>query len=321
MMIRLRPSHLAACIVCAIVLAGCETSAPPSPVTQAPPTQGMFKVGKPYQVAGIWYYPSENPNYNETGIASWYGPNFHQKYTANGEIFDQNGLTAAHKTLPMPSIVEVENLENGRTIQVRVNDRGPFVGDRIIDMSRRSAQLLGFDRQGTAKVRVRYLIGPSLAAQSVARGGGDQLAAVDAPSAAPTDSFAVEALPDATPKGSAYVPPMPSYAPPPRTYPSAANSAPATPRVVPVLPEQVRYEPVQPSQIYIQAGAFTMGPNAFRMKAMLDRLGTVTVTGAVVNGLNVYRVRLGPIATVDQADQLLAQARAAGASSAKIVVN
>ena len=320
MMIRLRPSHLAACIVCAIFLASCGTSTPPSPVTEAPPTKGMYKVGKPYQVAGIWYYPSENPNYNETGIASWYGPNFHQKYTANGEIFNQDGLTAAHKTLPMPSIVEVENLENGRTLQVRINDRGPFVGDRIIDMSRKGAQLLGFDRQGTAKVRVRYLIGPSLAAQSVAR-GGEQLAAVDAPTAAPTESFAVEALPDATPKGSAYVPPMPSYPPTPRPYPATPNYASTTSAVLPVLPEQVRYVPVQPSQIYIQAGAFTMGPNAFRMKAMLDRLGTVTVTGVVVNGLNVYRVRLGPIATVGQADQLLAQARAAGATSAKIVVN
>lgn len=320
MMIRLRPSHLAACIVCAISLASCGTPTPPSPVVQAPPTQGMYKVGKPYQVAGIWYYPSENPNYNETGIASWYGPNFHQKYTANGEIFDQNGLTAAHKTLPMPSIVEVENLENGRAIQVRINDRGPFVGDRIIDMSRKGAQLLGFDRQGTAKVRVRYLIGPSLAAQSMAR-GGEQVAAIDAPTAAPTDSFATEALPDATPKGSAYVPPMPSYAPPPRSTPPVASTMSAPPKIVPVLPEQVHYVPVQPSQIYIQAGAFTMGPNAFRMKAMLDKLGPVTVTGVVVNGLNVYRVRLGPIATVDRADQLLAQARAAGATAAKIVVN
>lgn len=319
MMIRLRPLQLAACIVCAMSLASCGTSPPPAPVTEAPPTQGMYKVGKPYQVAGVWYYPAENPTYNETGIASWYGPNFHQKYTANGEIFDQNGLTAAHKTLPMPSIVEVENLENGRAIQVRINDRGPFVGDRIIDMSRKGAQLLGFDRQGTAKVRVRYLIGPSLAAQSMAR-GGEQLAAADAPTAAPTDSFAVEALPDATPKNSAYVPPLPSYPQPARAYPPAATGT-ATPRVVPVLPEQVHYVPVQSSQIFIQAGAFTMGPNAFKMKAMLDRLGTVTVTGAVVNGLNVYRVRLGPIATVDQADQLLSQARAAGATAAKIVVD
>ena len=101
--------------------------------------------------------------YDETGIASWYGLNFHQKLTANGEIFDQNAITAAHRTLPMPSVVRVTNLENGRSLVVRINDRGPFAHGRIIDLSRRSAQLLGFVRKGTAKTRVQILVAESKA--------------------------------------------------------------------------------------------------------------------------------------------------------------
>ncbi|HTH18117.1 MAG TPA: septal ring lytic transglycosylase RlpA family protein, partial [Magnetospirillum sp.] len=93
---------------------------PPASASTAAPT---YKVGKPYQVGGVWYYPKEDFDYDETGIASWYGPDFHAKTTANGEVFDQNAVTAAHKTLPMPSVVRVTNLENGRSLIVRVNDR------------------------------------------------------------------------------------------------------------------------------------------------------------------------------------------------------
>lgn len=113
------------------------------------------KIGNPYKIAGKWYYPKENPTYDEVGYASWYGKDFHGKKTANGEYFNMNALTAAHKTLPMPTFVKVTNLSNGRTIVLRVNDRGPFVGDRIIDISRRGAQLLGFDKQGLTKVRIQ----------------------------------------------------------------------------------------------------------------------------------------------------------------------
>ena len=105
---------------------------------------GKYKIGNPYQVDGVWYVPAEQPNYDEVGMASWYGDDFHSKLTANGEMFDMNAFSAAHKTLPMPSIVEVTNLENGQKMQVRVNDRGPFVGDRIIDLSRAAANALGF---------------------------------------------------------------------------------------------------------------------------------------------------------------------------------
>ena len=118
--------------------------------------RGYRKVGKPYQIKGIWYTPRVDPNYNATGIASFYAHDFHDKPTANGETFDMHALTAAHKTLPLPSYVIVQNLENGRRVKVRVNDRGPFVAGRIIDLSKRAAQVLGFKRQGLAKVRVTY---------------------------------------------------------------------------------------------------------------------------------------------------------------------
>ncbi len=134
-----------------LALAGCATH-------RAPPPRGMAlapKIGKPYQVYGVTYYPADDRTYDQTGIASWYGPGFHALSTANGERYDQDGLTAAHKTLPLPSWVEVENRDNGRKLVVRINDRGPFVAGRIIDLSRKAAQLLAVDRPGTAHVRVR----------------------------------------------------------------------------------------------------------------------------------------------------------------------
>ena len=116
-----------------------------------------YKVGKPYQVRGVWYYPKDQPHYDEIGIASWYGAQFHNQYTADGEMFDMRLPSAAHKTLPLPSLVEVTNLANGKKIVVRVNDRGPFVDGRVIDMSKAAAELLGFSAQGVTRVRVRYV--------------------------------------------------------------------------------------------------------------------------------------------------------------------
>ncbi len=113
------------------------------------------KIGQPYKVFGKTYYPADDRDYDEKGYASWYGPGFHNGTTANGEPYDMDGLTAAHKTLPLPSFVEVTNLDNDRKLTVRINDRGPFVEGRIIDLSRRAAQLLGTDRKGVSKVRVK----------------------------------------------------------------------------------------------------------------------------------------------------------------------
>lgn len=112
---------------------------------------------RPYQIRGRWYQPAEQPGYDETGLASWYGQQFHGRPTATGERFDMNALTAAHKTLPLPGLVEVTNIANGRRIVVRVNDRGPFVDNRIIDLSRGSAEALGLLSAGVGEVRVRYL--------------------------------------------------------------------------------------------------------------------------------------------------------------------
>jgi rare lipoprotein A len=117
---------------------------------------GIYKVGKPYQVAGRWYVPREVAHYDKSGTASWYGDAFHGRRTANGEIYDMHALTAGHPTLPLPSYAYVTNLDNGRTILVRINDRGPYVNDRLIDLSWRSANELGYGRRGLARARVRY---------------------------------------------------------------------------------------------------------------------------------------------------------------------
>ena len=158
-----RSSRCAPVMVATLLLiAGCAARAPSPHISagvpragEAPPSAGRVKIGQPYLVLGHWYTPADDRAYDVTGIASWYGPGFHALSTASGERYDQDAISAAHKTLPLPCFVEVANLDNGRVLTVRVNDRGPFVDGRIIDLSRRSAQLLGVDRPGTARVRVR----------------------------------------------------------------------------------------------------------------------------------------------------------------------
>jgi rare lipoprotein A len=150
-------------------LVGCARSAPPRDVARLAPmsswtaapararaSRGGYKIGNPYQIAGRWYVPTPDLTYDRVGIASWYGAENHGRATANGETYDMMGLTAAHKTLAMPSYVYVTNLDNGRTLLLRLNDRGPFVDDRIIDVSRAAARALGFEGNGLARVRVRY---------------------------------------------------------------------------------------------------------------------------------------------------------------------
>lgn len=120
---------------------------------------GHFKVGAPYEIDDIWYYPTVYKSYDRTGIASWYGNNFHGKFTANGEIYNENALTAAHKTLPLPSVIKVTNLDNNATAILTINDRGPYVKDRLLDVSKRAAQQLGFFDKGITKVRVEMMPG------------------------------------------------------------------------------------------------------------------------------------------------------------------
>lgn len=118
---------------------------------------GRAVVGKPYKVRGKWYHPKEEPGYDRTGLASWYGPNFHGRLTANGEIYDQYHLSAAHPTFPLPSYARVTNKETGKSVVVRVNDRGPFAHNRIIDLSSKAADMLGTKQKGVADVRVEYI--------------------------------------------------------------------------------------------------------------------------------------------------------------------
>jgi rare lipoprotein A len=281
------------------LLAGCASHPPSSAEGTG---AGLYKVGKPYQIEGTWYYPAEDFSYDETGIASWYGADFHGKTTANGEVFDLNGLTAAHRTLPLPSVVQVTNLDNGRSIKLRINDRGPYARGRVIDVSRHAAQLLGFEGSGTAKVRVKILVPESIQVASLARrdGGDDKPESLQA---LPVAAVATQALPPPTPT--------------PRVVANAVP--PALPAPAPT-PEPVTQAPVTSSQIFIQAGAFAVADNALKVKNRLDRLGAVKVQGAKVKGVDVYRVRLGPIASVDEADRLLYRVVASGLAEARIVV-
>jgi rare lipoprotein A len=144
--------------IAALLAAASLTACASAP--QPPPAGTVSGTMRPYTIKGVRYTPRHDPDYQETGLASWYGGHHHGRPTATGERFDMNAVSAAHKTLPLPSVVEVKNLENGRKIKVRVNDRGPFVDGRIIDLSKAAARELGLLEQGVAKVRVRYL-GPA----------------------------------------------------------------------------------------------------------------------------------------------------------------
>ena len=132
-------------------------SIPGMKMKRMPRGGGRDQVGKPYKVKGKWYYPKEDPNYRAAGTASWYGDAFHGRLTANGEVYDMNHLSAAHPTMPLPSYARVTNKKNGNSVIVRVNDRGPYAHGRVIDLSKRAAQLLDYTSSGTAQVVVEYV--------------------------------------------------------------------------------------------------------------------------------------------------------------------
>lgn len=324
---RKRPLRLGllACLVLTGLNTACTTSRPAPVAGDASSTLGKppagYKVGQPYQIRGVWYYPRSDWAYDETGIASWYGEQFHGKPTANGETFDMNGVSAAHKTLQMPVDVRVTNLDNGRSIVARLNDRGPFVNNRIIDMSRRAAQLLGFEREGTARVRV----------QVIPPGGGVQLAGTPAfiaakPVTAPDERTAaaaaplgkVAAQPLAPPPGVAQAPQLPKGG----TAPPIPAPAPPTPTAAAVgtASEKVTLTAVPKTAIYVQAGAFTRFDNANRLKAQLSGFGQSSITQATRDGLTFFRVRIGPLNGVTEADQLLDRVIGNGQNTARIVV-
>ena len=329
---RLLPLVLA---VLGLVLNGCQKPQPKQPETTSEaarptldPAPGAYKVGRPYQIGNAWYYPKADYGYDETGIASWYGPGFHGKPTANGEAYDQNALTAAHRTLPMPSMVRVTNLDNGRSIKVRINDRGPFKNGRIIDLSLRAADLLGFHRQGTAKVRVEIVDDESRALASAAL---TEDAAGTAPNAAPRTPVAIADLTRDT--GGAQDVDSTGIATG-ATTPAASQTALAVPRpsrvadraearptlVIPEPDGIVTTVPVQSGRIYVQAGSFTQIANANKLRARLIKIGKAQIAQAMVDHRRYFRVRFGPMDTVGEADRLLAMLIDNGHNDARVVV-
>ena len=272
---------------------------------------GTYKVGKPYQVKGVWYYPREDGQYDRTGIASWYGDPFHGRRTANGEIYDMNALTAAHKTLPMPMRVRVTNLDNGRSLVLKINDRGPFVHGRIIDVSRRAAQLLGFYKQGTAKVRVTAVdpVRPKVVAKRVAT----PLEQQNALPALPREDVTAETLPP--PSGVKQSKPAPGS----RKVPIRVADAGPIAAVKPAA-DKVVQQPVGPSSIFIQAGTFTLARNASRLRAQLAYIGPSRIINVFIKGQEMFRVRLGPVYDVRAADKVLQQILDSGISNARIII-
>lgn len=290
---------------------------PPSPGAPAPPAavpHPAFKVGDPYQVNGVWYYPQEQPNYDTTGIASWYGEDYQGKPTADGELFDRNGVTGAHPTLPMPVNVRVTNLENGRSIVVRINDRGPYVNGRILDLSEHAAELLGFRAEGLARVRVTYLGRAELNGPGLATPAEETpMEIANAVPAAPVKPVEVGMLPPVT--GVAIA----------ADKPVAALPQPVEQTILPPLPEaadgQVIEMPVPAvTALYVQAGAFLSLTNANYLASRLSSAGA-RVSAGTKDGRPIYRVRVGPFQSVDDADAALVRIEGLGQNDAQIVVD
>ena len=298
---------------------------------------GSYLVGQPYQVSGIWYRPREDPGYDQVGQASWYGELFHGRRTANGEIYDMERLSAAHPTLPLPVYAQVTNLSNGRSIVVRVNDRGPYASDRIIDLSRRSAELLDFRGNGTAQVRVKYLARAPMngddsyerryvasqrwmqvAAKRKSPGGGQGPTTV---SSLPGASI----LPAENPENLAF--PWKAAAPLQETafaegplHWQASPQAAARPAVAATgsLPRGGKTA-APADQLLIQAGSFKNKENADKARAALAAIAPVDVDTIEAGGGVYFRVRVGPFRDESEAEAALARVTGAGYQGAKIV--
>lgn len=336
--------RLALVLMAGASLAACATVQPRYPNQAAGPPktsgQGAYKVGAPYQVAGIWYVPKEDPNYDQKGIASWYGDAFHMKATANGEVFDMNAVSAAHTTLPLPSMVEVTNLDNGRKLVVRVNDRGPFVGNRIIDLSRAAAQELGYDRAGLANVRVRYvgpapLTGPAAGIQYAQKGPlptrlpASRVATPALPAAAAAASTAKAAadpvmeLAAGTPVrapeavSTSTLPPLTGSAISDTPIPPPPGAAPAV--VPPAAPLRAAMATATPG-LRVQAGAFSSEATAQRAVSQLAPAGQAAIEPVQRgDGLTLYRVVMP--APADEAEAYALRDRVAeiGFTDARVV--
>jgi len=271
-------------------------SVPPTQVPDAVPrVEPRSAYGNPpfYEVFGVRYtvLPSI-AGFRERGVASWYGPGFHEERTSTGEPYDMFGMTAAHKTLPLPAYVRVTNLENGRSVVVRVNDRGPFVGNRIIDLSYTAAAKLDMLRDGTAMVEVAAIDPAAVSPAPAATAAGAATATANAAGAAAAVTAA--AAPAATSVPAAELSAFAAAAPPPAHAP-----------------------------LYIQAGAFANPSNAERLAARLrgGGYGSIFVREHRIPGHTLYRVRIGPVPDVAEFDRIVAALAQAGVTDARLALD
>ena len=248
----------------------------------------IYKVGNPYKINGKWYYPAVDYQYDEVGIASWYGPGFHGKSTANGEVFDQNKITAAHRTLPMPSIVKVTNLENGMVLdKVRINDRGPFARNRIIDLSKKAAEELGFIKNGIAKVRVEILEDES---RKYALSEQQNVYVAEAAEITEISKKNLLPSPELEEKNI-----------------KKKNEN--------VLENSI----LNDKELLIQVGAFTDHRNA---KSLIEKLSEFKayINRVFINNRYLYRVRIGPINDLNQANKMKMELFELGYTSSHLVM-
>ena len=310
-------------------------SAPPAHVLDVPDAipraepRALYGNPPSYEVFGKRYYVmASSVGYVERGVASWYGPGFHKELTSVREPYDMYGMTAAHKTLPLPAYVRVTNLQNGRSCVVRVNDRGPFVGNRIIDLSYTAAAKLDMLRDGTAMVEVRVLqpLDPGLDTHlTVASVGALPLASPPAvsPPVPPANSPSVS--PPVPPASSPSVsPPVPLASPPSVSPPVPLTTPPvAIPAAVPpvIKPAPVTSAPVR--TLFVQAGAFAAPDNAQRLADKLRSEGytQVFVRDDLIAGRKLYRVRIGPIPNVPQFDRIVAALEQEGVRDAHLALD
>lgn len=312
----------------AAMLAACSTSR----TGYSGPSSPHYKIGKPYKVKGRWYHPEEDNNYDRTGVASWYGRDFHGRATANGETFDMNRLSAAHTTLPMPSMVEVTNLTNGRKIVVRVNDRGPFADNRLIDLSREAARQLGFENAGLAKVRVRF-VGP---APLMARAPKQSPRIASAPTVQPQRTAQAERMTLAQPqpapvRSDSAAAPIETAMQPiavalpadeaiqtmPAEAPIAATPAPQTP--VGTGSEAESGQQDRPLYL-IRIAALSQLGNIEALKKQLESIGPLRLSRVESEAGSVfYRVNMGPFASLAAASESLDAVRSAGYSDAGLI--
>ena len=272
-----------------------------------------YKIGNPYQEFGVWYYPKRDLTYDETGLASWYGEETAVlgRPTANGEVFDPNIATAAHKTLPLPSVVRVTNLDNGKSLVVRLNDRGPFAPGRIIDLSHEGARLLGFVKQGIAKVRVQILAEQSLRLENLAKRGEFPSLTANDQGAMPEMTPAINPTVSLTAKSSKIKSKVAVNQPPQSALELLSQSR---------VGEVISVAPVA-TKIWVQIGAFGSEQRANDVFSKVGSVGSGGVSMVNRLGKRLYRVRLGPVDDVAMADSMLQKVFNIGFSGARIVVD